>query len=843
MVDFKKKLSNTKIEKKVDPIEIYDSLDRRSETGPLRPAQEYILKDWYENRKADKNLIIKLHTGEGKTLIGLLILQSKINSDNLPSIYICPNKYLAQQVMLEAKKFGIPFCTIGSDNNLPNEFIDGNKILITHVQKVFNGKTIFGLDNNSVEIENVILDDSHACIDSIKDTFTISFKREHKMYDYFLNLFEDEIREQGEGSFYEIATGVYNSLLPISYWSWFEKKSEILEKLAEFIDDDDLKFGWHFIKDNIENYQAFISGDSIELSPYFLPIHHIGSFDKAEHRILMSATTQDDSFFIKGLGFDVSAVTNPLINPKQKWSGEKMILIPSLIDDSLDRNTIVNLFAQENDKLRFGTVFLTNSFKKAYQHKTIGATVANSDDIYTQIGKLKKGLFRKPYVFVNRYDGIDLPDETCRILIIDSKPYFNSLSDKYEENCRVNSDLINIKIAQKIEQGIGRSVRGEKDYSAIIITGDDLVRFIKSSKTNKYFSNQTKKQVDIGLEITRLSQDDINEGKEPKIVLIDLINQLLKRDEGWKAFYSEEMESMEITTKVNDIYEILSLEYKAEEANYFNDHENAKTNIQKLIDEKITDGSEKGWYLQVLARYTYPISKTESNGVQKGAFLNNRQMLKPKEGISYKKLEFINENRIHRIKDWLKNYPSYQDMIITLDGILSDFSFGTDSERFEKAVQEIGQMLGFLSERPDKEYKKGPDNLWCGVDNHYFIIECKSEVHPDRSEINKHEAGQMNSHCGWFEKEYGKVPVTRIMIIPTKTLSYNGNFTHDVKIMRKGKLRALKSNIKSFFKEFKNYKINEISDEKIQEFINTHKLDIKSLKSEYIENHYHQTRS
>jgi len=49
MVDFKKRLIQKNIEKKISPIEIYNSLDRRSETGPLRPAQEFILKEWQEN--------------------------------------------------------------------------------------------------------------------------------------------------------------------------------------------------------------------------------------------------------------------------------------------------------------------------------------------------------------------------------------------------------------------------------------------------------------------------------------------------------------------------------------------------------------------------------------------------------------------------------------------------------------------------------------------------------------------------------------------------------------------------------------------------------------------------
>ena len=60
MVDFKKKLGKKIIEKKLNPIEIYDSLDRISETGPLRPAQEFILNEWYSNRINTKNQIVKL---------------------------------------------------------------------------------------------------------------------------------------------------------------------------------------------------------------------------------------------------------------------------------------------------------------------------------------------------------------------------------------------------------------------------------------------------------------------------------------------------------------------------------------------------------------------------------------------------------------------------------------------------------------------------------------------------------------------------------------------------------------------------------------------------------------
>jgi replicative superfamily II helicase len=97
MIDFNKRLGTRSLEKKIHPVEIYDSLDRQSEKGPLRPAQLSILNNWFDDHRDAKDIIVKLHTGQGKTLIGLLMLQSRINQDLGPALYVCPNKYLVEQ--------------------------------------------------------------------------------------------------------------------------------------------------------------------------------------------------------------------------------------------------------------------------------------------------------------------------------------------------------------------------------------------------------------------------------------------------------------------------------------------------------------------------------------------------------------------------------------------------------------------------------------------------------------------------------------------------------------------------------------------------------------------------
>lgn len=180
--------------------------------------------------------------------------------------------------------------------------------------------------------------------------------------------------------------------------------------LSNNIDDNQIKFAWPLLKNSIEGYGCCITSNLIEISPYSTNIGVFGTFNNANHRILMSATTQDDSFFVKGLAFDINAVKNPLKNEQQKWSGEKMLILPSLIHDNCDRDLIITKFSKLKHP-QFGIVAIAPSTKKSIQYKTLGATIADRSNIFNEIDKLKKGIFDNILVINNRYDGIDLPDE------------------------------------------------------------------------------------------------------------------------------------------------------------------------------------------------------------------------------------------------------------------------------------------------------------------------------------------------------------------------------------------------------------------------------------------------
>lgn len=837
MIDFTKRLATSTKTKKINPIEIYDSLDRESNTGPLRPVQTRVLEKWFDEKRTEKDLIVKLHTGAGKTLIGLLMALSCMNEKQSPSLYVCPNVYLMQQACAEAKKFGIPFCII-KDSVIPNEFIQGKAILITYVQKVFNGLSIFGIGNKSMKVGCIILDDSHACIDSMIGASTIKIKRESEAYNHIISIFESELRAQGEGSYQDLINKKSNVVIPFPYWSWQNNINQIASIISKNTEDNNIKFAWPLLKDQLANCMAYVSPNQIEIAPICMPINQFGVFHKAEHRILMSATTQEDTFFIKGLGLSISSVKYPLVDDEYVWSGEKMILIPESICENVSDTEIIKTILKQEHK--FGIAVIVPSFDKAEKYIKEGAIPVNKsgNDIYKIISGFKENYKNKTLVFANRYDGIDLPDNSCRVLILDSVPYYDSLADRYEELCRSESEIIRIKTVQKIEQGLGRSVRGEKDYSVILIMGSDLIRYIRSVTNQNLFSLQTQKQIELGFEIVDMAKEDLTSCDPAKelSLLFATINQCLDRDEGWKEYYSSQMNTLEIkSAEKNGLYEILQKEKQAYEFALARNYENAFMLIQEIADE-CTDDSEKGWYLQLAANYKNHVSQSDANKLQVAAFTKNNQLLKPIEGIVYNKIKYeINVSRNQRILNEIKKYGDYSELSLCLEDIFGRLSYGVEAEKFESAFYELGKLLGYICQRPDKTIRKGPDVLWCVSNNKFVLIECKSEVLSTRKHISKSEAGQMDEHCGWFESEYGSSDVLNVLAIPTLELASDAYFTRSVKIIRKSNLDKLKRQVKAFFKEFKKYNFESLDVDFVHNNLIVHNLCDDYFISDFLE--------
>ncbi|MEE9303360.1 MAG: DEAD/DEAH box helicase family protein [Thiotrichaceae bacterium] len=831
MVDFKKRLAGKKAEKPVDPIKLYDTLDRTHDKGPLRPAQLSVLQDWFINKLGDQDVIVKLHTGQGKTLIGLLMLQAQLNGDKGPVLYLCPNNFLIEQTCEQAKQFGIGTCQ--ADPELPDDFLNGQKILVTSVQKLFNGLTKFGIGNKSISIGTLLMDDAHACSDKIREACRIRIPKDEPAYNAIKTLFADDLEQQGLGTYADICNDKRDALLPVPYWAWIERVTEVARILSKNTDRKSIKFAWPVLKNILEHCQCVVSGIAIEIEPYIPPLTAFGSYANTSHRIFMSATVTDDAFLVKGLELQPETILKPLTHAKESWSGEKMVLLPSLIHEELSRERIVKNYAKPNPTRHFGTVVLASSFARTKDWESYGATVARKDTVAIAVKELCKNEYEHAVVLVNRYDGIDLPDNACRILIFDGKPFSESLIDLYEEICRPNSVSTLMRTVRTVEQGMGRSVRGEKDYSVVIIAGSDITRLVRDRDSRKFLSPQMSKQIEIGLEIVEMARQESKDGEEPGKVFMSLVRQCLGRDDDWKAYYKEQMEKVKPAGANEPILRAYKSELEAEQAYSHGDYGTATKILQDLLDHNMVDSRDKGWYLQQMARYNYLSSRPESQRLQLAAHTDNRLLLKPSVGVTVAKLTVVSQGRIERIADWVCQFENYSQLEVTLSDILGRLVFGTKADKFEQALDEISHAIGFAGERPDKEWKEGPDNLWALDDSQYILWECKSEVDINRSEINKREAEQMNRSSSWFAKYYAGMKVKRVIIHPSNKEAKAASFTHEVEAMREVELKKLVKQLREFFKSFESLNFNDLSTLYIQKLIYSHSLSIQSLLTGY----------
>lgn len=830
MIHFEKLLREPSKGRETDPLLIYDNLDRQTDKGPLRPVQEEVLREWHQSRRGEADLLVKLGTGEGKTLIGLLMLQSSINEGKSPCAYFCPSNLLVEQTIQQASDFGLQVCT-PSETDLATEFLAGERILITTIQKLFNGKSKF-ITGTGIKIGSLVIDDVHSAAACIREAFRMRIPRSSPDYKRILELFEEDLAIQGLGTLADIKQGRPGDHLPVPYWAVFQKREQTTRILSNQGTDSKNKFVWPLIKDIVDRCQIHVATDRIEVEPYVALLDRFPAYMNAARRIFMSATVANDSFLVKGLGIPAKTIMSPLPTQGAPLGGERMVLIPSLMHENLDHHALLNWLAPPDPSRKKGRVVIVPSSAAAVAWRESGAVVLDNTSIESELAKMRQGEYKHTRVLVNRYDGIDLPDRTCRILVLDGCPYADNLSDRYDDSCRPNSEQRIARLARAIEQGLGRSVRGPKDYSVVMLLGEDLIRAVREPRTSKGFSEQLRIQIEIGLQIASLSKADYSPGESPITVLKSVISKCLQRDQGWKDYYREHLEGVR-QPPPNEIL-LLRLEREREaELAFVRGQSSSQHSYQELADSCADEDELRAWYLQQLARCIYIGELLRSTIVQQKAHSLNHRLLKRLETDTIRMSSLTSTQRVSRILAWLRDIGGVEGIYPWTQDIFKKLQWGASHLDFEGALHELGLALGLGSTRPERFEKQGPDNLLY-LDDFYYVIECKSEVEVERSAMHRSEIQQITTSTLWFERRFPSFRKVPVLICPTHRIARDAEARSDLRILSQQGLQAFLSRCRHFYSEMGALGSSTLEETRIKALLTRHKLHPAQILGDHL---------
>jgi hypothetical protein len=571
-IDFSKLKAAPKQERPIDPITIFQRL--RVTDGSINDlwlAQGDALRDWHKKRD-EKDVAISLNTGAGKTLVGLLIGQSLVNEMRSKVLYACSSIQLVLQTAKKADGYGLPCTTYvkGSFNN--DLYARGEAVCLTTYQALFNGKSRFF---NS-EIAGIVFDDSHAAEHLLRDHFSLHIEKERfkAVYSGIANEFADYFHSVGlANTFGEIVDGTGNRLLLVPPFEVRRVHSAIVKLLKESNvpnDFDVTAFAWEHLKDKIDLCAFIISPHEITITPPFVPVRTLPYFASTIRRVYLSATLSAADVFVRTFGRRPSSEIRPKTTAGEC---ERMILIPQKMTDVAD-----DLVVAKHAVIPYKSLILVLSYPRAEQWSNVVKSPAK-EAATEAIENFKQSKGTDKLLLTARYDGVDLPGDMCRVVVIDDLPSGLGSLERYLWEYLKLSSTLRSAIASRVVQSFGRISRGMSDHGVAIITGRGLVEWLLLPKNLTALPRFLQKQLQLGFQMSAgLQASEVPE----------MIKSCLDRKPDWIEAYERFMHDAVHEDDIPEaatVAELAFAEAKFAQDYWHRDYNAAASHLQKTLDD------------------------------------------------------------------------------------------------------------------------------------------------------------------------------------------------------------------------------------------------------------------
>lgn len=779
-----------------EPTSLFDALPNKAVGyGYLRAVQGAVLNAWYP-RRAETDLVIKTNTGGGKTIVGLLMLQSSLHEGAGPALYVTPDSHLADRVIAEAEALGLEVV----DDPEHHKFASGEAICVTTMQILVNGKTRFGIVGSAtrqpIPVGTVVIDDAHAAIALAEEASRLVIPAGHKAFEPFLDLFEDDLKEQGLNAYMDIREGDRSAVLRVPFWAWIERQEQVLNLLRPYRNSKDFEWAWPIMSDLTAICEVTVSAEEIEIKPPCPPIEKFLSFAEAKRRIYMTATLADDSLLVTHFDADPDSVANSIVPDTAADLGDRLVLAPQELNAGISTSEIRELAASVSAD--HNVVVLVPSWRIAEQWESMAArTVSKPDDISNVVKDLRDGHVGL-IVIVGRYDGIDLPDEACRLLVIDSLPFAYSGSERREAVALRDSEAMVARQLQRLEQGIGRGVRSRDDRCAVILIGARLTQLVARADTANKLSPATRAQMQLSRTVASsldgASADDI-EG---------VVRQVISGDADFRTLSREVLLGMKYDRGVvSDAARELRAAYNAARLGRFED---AAAHAGSAVNSAIAAGDPRlaGWLGETHASYLGHVDRVAAQQALDQASRNNPAVLAPLGGIAYERLGHAT-NQAQQAHSFLTStYGSGAELVVGIGALITDLAWDPlRTDQAEDALAYLGRHLGFLAQQPEREFKIGGDVMWSLGDHQYTVIEAKTGA--ASSAIWKKDINQLAGSANWCQGEYGvDAKVSPLIVHPSHLVERSGTPPRGCRSINRADMKELKKALKKFARALAN---------------------------------------
>jgi hypothetical protein len=806
------------------PDQFYNDVRPRRIQG-LLAHQADILRE-YTNQGLDQaDVAFQLPTGSGKTLVGIALAEWRRRKYGERVVYLCPNNQLVHQVTHQSRaQYGIqviPFT--GSRRDYPptaqTAYRNAEAVAITSYSALFNTNPFF----NNPHI--IILDDAHAAENYIAAYWSLNISRAGDDAPVFEAVVA-ALRGHIPAMDYARLTGA-----DVDPWShgWVEQipipvLMRFAPELTTLLDEHvglgsrELQYRWSVLRDHPSAWHMYYSAREILIRPLIPPTDTHPPFAGARQRVYMSATL--------GEGGDLERLTGRRrivrlpIPPgwDTQGTGRRLFFMPESSLSDGDTRQLVGAMIQRAGR----ALYLVPSDRAAQAVSEWAGQLAVTIFDAEQIEESKDTFVQTPRavaVVANRYDGIDLAEDECRLLIVDGLPRAVNLQEAFLVR-RMNSlVLLNDRVRTRVVQAFGRCTRSGTDYAAVIVLGTELGDYLLTRERRDAFHPDLRAELEFGIEQSRNTTVDDS---------LENFELLLAQGQEWKKADEEILDLRKllappVTPGAANLQSAAPHEVRYEYAMWNGNYEEALEAARAVLTE-LTAPELRGY--RSLWSYLAGSAAQAAAAANPGLALQARAQFRAAAAATpavrwlatlardpADHAAAVEQQRDAAVHSLIERLEAELDRLGTHSNRRYDAEeafiraglAANDADEFEAAHERLGTLLGFAA--GNRNTQGAPDPWWM-VDEHFlFIFEDHSDADPG-SELSVRKARQAMSHPNWVRDNLpvaGDADIVAVLVSPVAVANDEAlPHLHEVLYWSLDQFRVWAQNALSVVRELRN---------------------------------------
>lgn len=743
-----------------DPEALFRDLRGRApEIKHLWSHQADLLRAYHQKHQHTKDVAIELPTGTGKTLVGLLTGEWRRQTLSERVAYLCPTRQLARQVGAQAQKYGIKaHVFVGKQRDYPpaefSEYQSSRAIAVTTYSGVFNSNPRVS------DAQTLILDDAHACENYIANMWSVEVVRSNNsdLYNALVALLKDGL---APGILAEEArTKRKGRLVDLVPADCVRSSASAIRDLLDvnLLAETPPWYAWNLIRDHLAACNLFASTYSLLFRPTIPPSLTHAPFSQAKQRVYMSATL--------GAGGELERITGvqsiqrlPIPTGWEKrGSGRRLFLIPQVAMSDDDGMEVVLKAAEQFERSLVLVPSQYEAAEFATKLRALGHTILDASDIEDSTDSFLSSTTSA--LILSRYDGLDLPDDACRLLVMGGMPGGTNLQEEFLWSRIAAFSLLRDRVLTRFTQGVGRCTRSDNDYAVVIVWGRSLVDFILKHENRRILSPELQAELEFGIENSKDKTADDFQG---------LWEAFLSQDTDWAKAEEAIVGLRERRARSDDpissrLYAVVGNEVAYLYAMWNADYEQALERARQVADDLAGDETKgyRGWWYYLSADAAMALDGTTADATLQGTAADClKRAAACCIGVSwFARLaraaraapDTVEADEVTAIA--AENIRAKLAELGTVGGrferevsqALADIH-ATDHKPFHRGLKCLGEMLGFRAELPDSD--AAPDCVWSIDTALYVVHEAKSD-HTPADPIGPKDVRQAQGHEDWL---------------------------------------------------------------------------------------------